>query len=67
MSYQKLRGAIREKYGTQAAFAEAIRMHPATLSSKLRGRTDWTRQEIVDACLLLSIPAGSEHSYFFTP
>ena len=66
MRYKKLRGAIREKYGTQEAFAEALNMHPATLSSKLRGKTDWRLQEIVDVCSLLEIPAGSEHLYFFT-
>ena len=66
MNYPKLRGAIREKFGTQAAFAKAISMHSTTLSGKLSGRTDWTRQEIEDAALALGIPSIELPDYFFT-
>lgn len=55
MRFARLRGAIREKFGTQAAFAKAMNMHTSTLSSKLRGKTDWTRQEMEDACKLLGV------------
>ena len=65
MSYPKLRGLIREKYGTQVAFAEAMEMHPTTLSFKLSGRSDWTRQEIEKACKLLDIPIEKVSFYFF--
>ena len=66
MSYGKLRGAIREKYGTQAAFAEAMGMSENTLSCKLNGKTEWTRPEIELACHLLDIPLPEAHAYFFT-
>lgn len=66
MRYAKLRGLIREKYRTQGAFAEAMGMHPTTLSKKLAGLVDWTRQEIEKACELLGIPAEQIHAYFFT-
>jgi len=65
MSYPKLRGAIREKFGTQEAFAEALDVTPATLSCKLTGKTEWTREEIVAASRLLGIPAEEIHAYFF--
>lgn len=65
MSYPKLRGAIREKFGTQEAFAKALGMHPTTLSAKLSGKTDWSRQEIEDASRLLELSAETIHSYFF--
>ena len=55
MKYAKVRGAIREKFGTQEAFAAAMNMHTSTLSGKLRGKTDWTRQEMEDASKLLGI------------
>lgn len=55
MKYPKVCGAIREKFGTQEAFAKAMNMHKSTLSGKLRGKTDWTRQEMEDACRLLEI------------
>lgn len=66
MNYPKLRGAIREKFGTQAAFAKALPMHPVTLSAKLSGRTDWTRQEIEDASRLLGLSYEEIPAYFFT-
>lgn len=65
MSYPKLRGAIREKFGTQEAFAKALGMHSTTLSAKLSGKTDWTRQEIEAAARLLSLPGEELHAYFF--
>lgn len=55
MKYAELRGAIRAKYGTQKAFADALGMHYSTLSGKLNGRTDWTRQEMESASKLLGI------------
>ena len=65
MSYPKLRGAIREKFGTQEAFAKALAMSETTLSSRLTGKTEWTRQEIEDTCRLLNIPIAEAHAYFF--
>ena len=59
--YPKVRGAIREKYGTQQAFAKEMMIHNSTLSCKLRGVTDWSRAEIERACRLLDVPV----SYFF--
>jgi hypothetical protein len=65
MSYSKLRGRIREKFGTQDAFAKALEMNPASLSSKLTSKTEWTRIEIEKACILLEIPLAEAHLYFF--
>lgn len=63
--YAKLRGRIREKYGTQEAFASAMGIRSATLSAKLQGKTDWTRAEIERACRLLDIAISELHEYFF--
>ena len=65
MSYPKLRGRIREKYGRQEDFARVMCMSPSTLSAKLTGATEWTRPEIVRACELLDIPLDDAHLYFF--
>ena len=62
MKYPEVRGAIRAKFGTQEAFAKAMGMHSSTLSSKLRGLTDWTREEMELASKLLGISV----SVFFT-
>ena len=66
MNYPKLRGAIREKFGTQAAFAKALGIHSATLSAKLQGKTDWSRDEIRVAIELLNLSPDQAMSCFFT-
>ena len=63
--YAKLRGAIRTKFGTQHAFANALKMHPSTLSSKLNGRAEWSYNEVVAACRVLDIALGDAAAYFF--
>lgn len=65
MSFSKLRGRIREKFGTQEPFAVAMDMSPATLSGKLTEKTEWTKSEIEKACKLLDIRVEKIHEYFF--
>lgn len=67
MSYSKLRGKIREVFGTQEAFATAMGMNTATLSAKLNGKTDWSKAEMAKACFLLGISLMEMHIYFFCP
>ena len=63
--YSKLRGKIREVYGTDKAFAEAMDMGKATLSLKLNNKAEWTQDEMESAMELLNIPRGSVRTYFF--
>lgn len=63
--YAKLRGVIREKFGVQETFAEAMGMRIATLSAKLNDKSEWTKTQIVLACELLEIPIAEAHLYFF--
>ena len=65
MLFRKLRGRIREVYGTQGAFAIAMDKSEATLSKKLQGETEWTRAEIELACQLLRVPIEEIPDYFF--
>ena len=67
MSYSKLRGKIREVFGTQEAFAEAMGVNVATVSAKLNGRSEWSRCEMEKACVILGIPMCEMHIYFFCP
>lgn len=66
MSYAKLRGKIREIFGTNKAFADALGIDSASLSFKLNNKTPWKREEIERACILLHIPIEEVHLYFFT-
>ena len=67
MSYNKLRGKIKEVFGSQDAFAAAMEMNRATLSAKLNDRTGWTIKEAETACQQLNIPLEEMHLYFFAP
>lgn len=64
--FSKLRGRIKEVYGTQTAFAIAMLMSEATLSNKLNNNVEFSPKEIVRACLLLSIKLEEIDIYFFT-
>ena len=66
MSYAKLRGRIRENFGTQDKFAEAMGMNKSTLSQKLNARVEWSRLEVEKACQLLDIDMSEIGAYFFT-
>ena len=65
MSHAKLRGKIKEVFGTQDAFAEAMEMDRSTMSLKLNDKSDWTAPEILKACKLLGISVDQIHVYFF--
>lgn len=65
MSYWKLRGAIREKFRTQGAFAKALGIDQSGLSKRLAGKYEWSRAEVQETCRLLEIPADRIGDYFF--
>lgn len=66
MSYAKLRGRIKEIFGTNLAFAEALNMDISSLSAKLNNKSPWKREEIEKACTLLKIPIEEVYLYFFS-
>ena len=63
--YSKVRGKIKEVFGTQAAFAEALRMSPVSLSEKLNNKVQFTQKEIQTAVELLKLPKEEIPVYFF--
>lgn len=67
MSYAKLRGRIREMYGTDAAFSTVVGINKSTLSKKLNNKSDWSRSEMEAACKALDISLEDMVAYFFTP
>lgn len=64
--YRKLRGKIKEVFGTQEEFAKSMGIGKSTLSEKLNNNFQWTQFEINKACELLEIPDGEVTLYFFT-
>lgn len=64
-NYAKLKGRIKEKYGTQEGFANAIGISPTTISFKISGKAKWRQDEIVKAAKLLEISKKEIVEYFF--
>jgi len=48
--FDKLRGRIREKLGSEAKFAEKISISTASLSAKFNNKSDFTATQISRAC-----------------
>ena len=69
MTYKtdKLQSRIIEKFGTQAAFAEALGIDKSTLSRLINEGREWKGSKMMKAVEVLEIPAEEIDSYFFTP
>ena len=64
-TYNKLRGKIVEKYGTQEEFARAIGISRNSLSLKMTGKTGISQADIIKWSELLEIKADEIGQYFF--
>lgn len=65
--FNKLRGRIKEHFGSEKAFAETMGIAQSNLSARLNGKIHWGADEIKRASDLLEIPDGEMVAYFFTP
>jgi plasmid maintenance system antidote protein VapI len=63
--YSKLRGRIREVFGTQDRFAEAMGRSDTSISQKLNNKSEWTQKEINRAVEVLGIDDVDVSAYFF--
>lgn len=66
-NYQKLRGKIKEMFGTQDRFSEALGIGKVSLSRRLNNVLDFSNEEIYNSCILLDIPLHEIPIYFFNP
>lgn len=66
-NFNKLRGRIKEKLGSEAKFAEKLQISSASLSSKFNNRSDFSSSEISRACDedVLDITLYEIGEYFF--
>ena len=64
--FSKLRGRIREVFGTERDFAVKLGLSGTSLSKKLNGRVDFSRNEIAQTLSILNIPPDQISDYFFT-
>lgn len=65
--YNKLRGRIKERLGTEGEFANRINRSANYVSKVFRNGTYLTQEDIDKGAEVLSIPQGEIGVYFFTP
>lgn len=63
--YDKLKGRIKEKIGTQSKLAELLQLNETTISNKLNSNTYFTQEEIFKSCFVLEIQLDEIPIYFF--
>lgn len=64
-NYNKLRGKIKEHFGTESKFAKALGIGRVSLSKRLNNRLEFSQKEILKACELLEIRLSEIGTYFF--
>ena len=64
--YNKLRGRIIEKFGTQEKFAKAIGISENSLSKKMQCKTGISQTDMMLWAKLLDISIDEYGKYFFT-
>lgn len=65
-NYNKLRGLIKEKYGTLQSFAESLGIGTTTLNSRLNSETYFDQSEIERVATLLDLSKVEVDQVFFT-
>lgn len=63
--YYEIRQKIRGKYRRMEDFAKDLGITQGTLSSKLMGKSEWTRAEIEKLAQLLELDPVDIIKYFF--
>lgn len=64
--YNKLRGRIVEKYGSQGSFAETLGLSSNSISRKLNCKTGFSQEDMRTWGNLLGISQNEYGEYFFT-
>ncbi len=64
--YRRLRGKIKEVFGTQDNFAKALGIGRVSLSQRLNNLLDFSQEEIHKSCDILGIKQEELPLYFFT-
>lgn len=63
--YSKLVGKIKEKFGTQEKFADALDLGRVSLSLSLNSKREFSQKEINSAIELLNLEKTDIPEYFF--
>lgn len=63
--YRKLRGRIIEMFGTYSKFADELKVSASSVSLKLNGQTEFSREDMIRWGELLKIEVSDFGDYFF--
>ena len=63
--YRKVKGRIVEIYGSQALFAKKLGVSEQTITNKLRGKVQFTQEDIFRWCNALDLTKDEVGDYFF--
>lgn len=64
--YRKLKGKIKEEYGSQSSFAKALGLSENSLSNKLNGKIGLSQNDIELWSELLHVDRADYASFYFT-
>lgn len=64
--YRRLRGRIREVFGTETKFAKKLGISRTSMSQRMNNASEFSATEILNASRLLEIPAADIPDYFFS-
>lgn len=64
-NYSRIRGKIKEIFGTQEAFSKAIGLSATTISDKLNHKVEWTQKEMEKTMEVFGMPVRLIPLYFF--
>lgn len=65
--YSRLRGKIKEVFGTQEDFAKAVGINRGLLSRSLNNAREFSQGEITKSCETLKLAPEMIPLYFFAP
>ena len=65
-NYSKVRGKIKEVFGTESAFANALGISNQKLSMIFNHKAEFSLANIKDAVILLDIEPEDIYMYFFS-
>lgn len=64
--YNKLKGKIVEKCGSQKKFAKKMKLSERSITLKLAGKIEWKQSEIINAQIILDLKDEEIIEFFFT-
>lgn len=65
MAYNKLKGRIVEKYGSQCEFAKALNISESLVSLRMQNKVGFSKDDMVKWAKLLDIDTSEIWDYFF--